>query len=231
MSAKQTYRSNSTSIPDRGRRGPHTAALRFVAASFHSTSKLFAALLLMLVILPTPPSAAPYSEHQTKRPELFDPETGYRIARQRAATPDDIPPPAQLIGPEDARALLDQGALAIDVFGAAQSRFDELDGTWLVSEPRLSLPGAVWLPETGRGTLTPVMQAYLFDNLAALTNGNLAQPIVIFCIADCWMSWNAAQRIAAAGYSQVYWFRLGTDGWQDIGAPLFPVAPIPVQTD
>ncbi len=145
--------------------------------------------------------------------------------------PDDIPPPALLVSPDEAHSLLERGAIPIDVYGASQSRFDELDGTWLVSEPRLSLPGAVWLPETGRGSLTPTMQGYLSDNLATLTSGDTTRPLVLFCVADCWMSWNAAQRIAAMGYSSVYWFRLGTDGWLDIGAPLFPVDPVPVRTD
>ena len=193
--------------------------------------RVFLALLLALTMFATEGRPESFSAVQAKRPDLFDPDTGYRIARHRAPTPDDIPPPAQLIGPEAVQTLLGEGALPIDVFGASQSRFDELDGTWLVSEPRLSLPGAIWLPETGRGSLTATMQSYLTDNLALLTKGDTDHPLVIYCIADCWMSWNAAQRIAAQGYSRVYWFRLGTDGWLDIGAPLVPVDPVPVNTD
>lgn len=45
------------------------------------------------------------------------------------------------------------------------------------------------------------------------------------------MSWNAAQRIATLGYEQVYWYRLGTDGWLDYGWPLSPVEPVPVRVD
>ena len=187
--------------------------------------------LIALLLAASPAVAASYKDHQAKRPDLFDAETGYRIARQRAPTPDDIPPPAVLIGPEEARDLMQEGALILDVFSAAQSRFDELDGTWLVSEPRFSLPGAVWLPETGRGSLTPDMQAYLVDNLARLTSDDKNHPVVVFCVADCWMSWNAAQRIAALGYARVYWYRLGTDGWLDIGETLEPVDPVPVKTD
>jgi len=175
--------------------------------------------------------AKSFREAQASRPELFDPETGYRIGRQRAPTPDDIPPPARKVSPEEAQRLLTAGVLAIDVFGAAQSRFDELDGTWLVSKPRHSLPGAVWLPEVGRGWLDPLMQRYLESNLGALSKGATDQPVMVFCVADCWMSWNAAQRIAALGYTEVYWFRLGTDGWLDIGAPLEVVHPVPVDTD
>ncbi|MBY6121148.1 rhodanese-like domain-containing protein [Mameliella alba] len=186
---------------------------------------------LLVLICAAPLAAAPYAEHQARRPELFDPETGYRIGRQRAPTPDDIPAPAVLVTPQEARALLAEGALALDVFAAQQSRFDELEGTWLVSEQRLSLPGAVWLPEVGRGRLSDIMQRYLEDNLARMTAGDRARALLVYCVADCWMSWNAAQRIADLGYSRVYWFRLGTDGWLDIGGTLEPVDPVAVDVD
>lgn len=164
-------------------------------------------------------------------PQHFDQATGFRIARHRAPTPDDIPGTAKLVSPREAQRLLSGGALAVDVFGAAQSHFDALDGTWLVAEPRLSLPGAVWLPEVGRGVLDDAMSAYLADNLRRLTKGDLEKPLVVFCVADCWMSWNAAQRIAALGYENVAWFRLGTDGWLDQGGELTPVEPVPVAVD
>ncbi|MEO1550168.1 MAG: PQQ-dependent catabolism-associated CXXCW motif protein [Pseudomonadota bacterium] len=189
------------------------------------------ALLCLLLLCAAPVWGADYRHHQQTRPDLFDPNTGFRIARQRAPTPDDIPPPAQLVTPIEAQELVAQGALILDVFAASQSRYDELDGTWLVSKTRLSLPGAVWLPETGRGWLDPMMEQYLHDNLRRLTGGDLGHPILVFCIADCWMSWNASQRIAQLGYSQVHWFRLGTDGWLDIGEPLVPVQPVPVAVE
>jgi PQQ-dependent catabolism-associated CXXCW motif protein len=189
---------------------------------------LITALLLSCADVGT---AATYAEHQARRPDLFDPATGLRIGRQRAPTPDDIPGPALLIAPEEAQNLMTKGALVLDVFGAQQSRFDELDGTWLVSKQRLSLPGAVWLPEVGRGRLSDVMQRYLKENLARLTAGDHDRAIIVFCVADCWMSWNAAQRIAGLGYTRVHWFRLGTDGWLDIGADLIAVDPEPVNVD
>lgn len=187
--------------------------------------------LLLCCMLALPAAAEPYASIQGRRPDLFDPETGLRVARQRAPTPDDIPAPAILIDPHEARALIDGGAVALDVYGAAQSRFDELDGTWLVAEPRLSLPGAIWLPETGRGRLSAQMEAYLAANVARATSDDRDHPIVVYCIADCWMSWNAAQRLAGMGYSAVYWYRLGTDGWLDEGWPLAPVEPVPVTVD
>lgn len=188
-------------------------------------------LLTLLCFLSYSVQAADTASLRALRPDLFHPETGYRIERQRAPTPDDIPGPARMTGAPEVRRLLDEGAVAIDVFGALQSRYDELDGTWLVNGPRDSLPGAIWLPEVGRGYLTEDMQAYLADNLERLSGGDRATTIIVFCVADCWMSWNAAQRIAALGYENVAWFRLGTDGWQDEGWPLAPVEPVPLALD
>jgi PQQ-dependent catabolism-associated CXXCW motif protein len=49
--------------------------------------------------------------------------------------------------------------------------------------------------------------------------------IVTFCLSDCWMSWNAARRLRAMGYTHVRWLAEGTDGWRDAGLPLVQVMP------
>jgi len=188
-------------------------------------------VLCLALLLALPAQSADFATIRAKHPDLFHPQTGFRIDRQRAPTPDDIPAPARTIDAAQARILLEAGAVALDVYGAPQSRYDELEGTWLVKDPRLSLPGAIWLPEVGRGTLSDDMQVYLSDNMARLTNGDKTHPLVIFCVADCWMSWNAAQRLTQMGYRDVNWFRLGTDGWLDEGWALAPVTPHPVSVD
>lgn len=187
--------------------------------------------LCLFVLSSAPVWSASYETLQSARPELFDPATGYRVDRHRAPTPDDIPPPAQVVNAGQVRNLLAGGALPLDVYGAAQSRFDELDGSWLVSKPRESLPGALWLPETGAGAIEPAILTYLTNNLREATGNDRDHPVVVYCIADCWISWNAAQRIAGLGYTQVYWFRNGTDGWLDIGESLEVVQPVPVSVD
>ncbi|MDD9911331.1 MAG: PQQ-dependent catabolism-associated CXXCW motif protein [Ahrensia sp.] len=190
-----------------------------------------ALLALALSFFATPLHAEEAAILREKRPDLFHPETGLRIAKQRAPIPDDIPAPARRVGVEQAKALLLSGAIAIDVFGALQSRFDELDGTWLIGKEHKTIPGAVWLPETGRGVLQPQIKAYLKSNLQTLTNGQRTTPLIVFCVSDCWMSWNASQHIARLGYSNVNWFALGTDGWEEAGGTLVPVTPIPVDVD
>ena len=185
--------------------------------------------VLVSVLIVSGALAASTEEHRAKRPELFHPETGLRIARQRAPTPDDVPG-AVRANSQKVRQMATDGALMLDVGPALQSRFDDLDGTWLVPQDRQSLPGAVWLPEVGRGTLQPVMQRYLESNLTRLTT-TPDQKIVVFCMADCWMSWNAVQRIGKLGYTNVYWFPEGTDGWLDEGWDLAPIDPVPVDID
>lgn len=192
---------------------------------------LLAALLVLVTLLPSAVAKAKSIEEiRAERPDLFHPQTGYRIARYRAPTPDAAPG-VERVDVGGARLLLESGAIALDVAAAAHSRYDEFDGVWLVSTQRYSLPGAVWLPEVGRGNLSDEMRRYLEVNLTELTSGVPDRAILVFCIADCWMSWNAAQRIAALGYQRVYWFADGVDGWLDAGWDLEPVNPIPVNVD
>jgi PQQ-dependent catabolism-associated CXXCW motif protein len=44
--------------------------------------------------------------------------------------------------------------------------------------------------------------------------------IVFYCLASCWMSWNAAKRALAIGYRRVAWYPDGTDGWAADHLPL-----------
>jgi rhodanese-related sulfurtransferase len=41
------------------------------------------------------------------------------------------------------------------------------------------------------------------------------------------MSWNAAKRARALGYSNVVWYPEGTDGWLAAGLPVQPTEPEP----
>ena len=51
--------------------------------------------------------------------------------------------------------------------------------------------------------------------------------MVFYCLADCWMSWNAAKRAAAWGWRQVLWYRDGMDGWEAAGLPTEELHPAP----
>ncbi len=52
--------------------------------------------------------------------------------------------------------------------------------------------------------------------------------MVFYCLAECWMSWNAAKRAIALGYRQVIWYPEGTDGWAAAGLPLSVTEPEPM---
>jgi len=185
---------------------------------------------LACAIAPVRAFARSTASHRESHPDLFHPENGLRIGRYRAPTPDAVPGGTRITA-QELKELLKKPAALVDVFGAASSRFDELDGTWLVSKERQSIPGATWLPEVGRGSSGPEMQAYFAENLERLTEGDKNCPLILFCIADCWMSWNAVQHATGLGYTRVYWFAEGTDGWLDEGWELVPVEPIPVNVD
>ena len=54
--------------------------------------------------------------------------------------------------------------------------------------------------------------------LAKLTGGDKNRPVVFYCDANCWMSWNAAKRaLVELGYTSVYWYPEGVQGWQKVG--------------
>lgn len=149
---------------------------------------------------------------------------GYRTAHYRA--PARRPPEGVVrIAPKAAAALRpDIDALFIDVL-PAEGGHREDDGRWRLAQERLSIPGAHWFPESGRGELAPDIARWFADGVARLTKGRRARPIIVFCLSDCWMSWNAARRLKTLGYPNVWWLAEGTDGWRDLGKPLVSVAP------
>jgi PQQ-dependent catabolism-associated CXXCW motif protein len=75
-----------------------------------------------------------------------------------------------------------------------------------------SAPGAVWLPGGGADEAE---RTRLAARVAELTGGRRDRPVVTFCHRDCWASWNAAKRLVQGGYSRVYWFSDGVEGWQE----------------
>jgi len=98
----------------------------------------------------------------------------------------------------------------------------------LSQQPHANLPGSLWLANTGDGELSPAWQAYFAHNLQSATAGHPDQPVVFYCRADCWLSWNAVKRAKALGYHNLYWYRDGVDAWQQANLPLQPAQPVPL---
>lgn len=159
--------------------------------------------------------------------DAFDPITGYRIAHYRAAVPETVKGGTR-VDLDRVDALLKDGALLLDVMPSEGAGPDPATGAWRLSRPHQTIPAATWLPDVGRGKVTPPFEAYLADNVARLTAHDKAKAIIVFCQSDCWMAWNAVQRIAALGYTSLYWFPEGTDGWVEWGdRKLVPAVPVP----
>ena len=94
-----------------------------------------------------------------------------------------------------------------------------------------TLPGAYWLPGAGRGdNYIDELQSSLAAFLDKLTGGDRQRPVVFFCVnTQCWLSYNAALRAAAAGYARVYWYRGGLEAWRAAGLPLVQMGPARTQ--
>lgn len=104
---------------------------------------------------------------------------------------------------------------------------EQTPSAWIPSKVRQHIPGSVWLPNVGYANLPPEMEQFFQQHLQRLTDGDPQRPIVMYCIADCWMSWNAIRRAARYGYTQLYWYRDGTDGWKSAGLSLVDAEPVP----
>jgi PQQ-dependent catabolism-associated CXXCW motif protein len=151
---------------------------------------------------------------------------GYRLGDYRTPTPATLSG-AVVITTQQAEALWREGAAFIDVMPRPPRPPNlPVDTLWR-PPPRNSIPGAVWLANTGYGDVAAEAEAYFRRGLDDAVRGRPERPIVFFCLRDCWMSWNAAKRALALGYRFVHWYPDGTDGWHEAGLSLEKVEPAP----
>jgi PQQ-dependent catabolism-associated CXXCW motif protein len=158
--------------------------------------------------------------------EVPEPD-GYRLEQYRAATPATLRG-AGVIGTDEAASIWrDRSASFVDVLPRPPRPRDLPAGTLWRDKPRANIPGSIWLPDTGYGELAPSMADYFARGLQKAADGDRARLLVFYCLADCWMSWNAAKRALSLGYSNVAWYPQGTDGWGAAGLPLQDAVPEP----
>lgn len=157
----------------------------------------------------------------------FDDATGYRIERYRTPVDRPVEGGATVSIDEVDRLRADHAAALIDVM-PARAGYDTASGRWLLVDPHQNIPDSIWLPEVGRGVLEPRLAAYFVDALKRLRAESPQRPLVFYCMADCWMSWNAVKRAASLGLHDLYWFPEGSDGWRDADRALVPGDPWPV---
>lgn len=160
------------------------------------------------------------------RAQLPEPE-GYRMDDYRAVTPQTVAGGA-VLDTDAAHELWKSGkAVWIDVLPAPRRPPNlPAEALWMPL-PRRDIPGSWWLPDIGRGALSPELETYFRDHLEAATRGHRDTAVVFYCLVDCWMSWNAAKRAASWGYTRVYWYPDGTDGWEAAKLPVTETEPVP----
>ncbi|MFN3208037.1 MAG: PQQ-dependent catabolism-associated CXXCW motif protein [Roseovarius sp.] len=158
--------------------------------------------------------------------EVPEPDA-YRMDHYRGPVPETLSG-GTVVDTVQAHELWQSGNAAfIDVLPRAPRPANLPEGTIWRDKSRASIPGAIWLPNVGYGALAEVTAEYFRAGLEHATGGELDRPVVFFCLAECWMSWNAAKRAIAWNYSRVYWFPEGTDGWMFEEFPLDDVTPFP----
>ena len=176
-----------------------------------------AALLLATLAL----TALAHAQNDVPEPQ------GYRSDNYRAPVPATLSG-ARVLTTNEVEAVWRAGtAVFIDVLPRPPKPANLPAGTIWRDRPRLNIPGSLWLPDTGYGTLAAATEDYLKRGLARATGGDKSKLLVVYCQASCWMSWNAAKRILAMGYTEVVWYPDGTDGWSEANLPLQLSTPEP----
>jgi PQQ-dependent catabolism-associated CXXCW motif protein len=177
----------------------------------------YAILLAMALVMVTTARA------QDIVPEPDD----YRTDNYRTPVPATLKG-GRVITTKDAEAIWrDKRGAFIDVMPRPPKPANLPPETVWRDKPRHNIPGSLWLPDTGYGRLATETEAYLRDGLARASAGRRDALLVIYCQADCWMSWNAAKRAVSYGYSNVVWYPEGTDGWELEDLPLADAQPEP----
>ncbi|WP_232845497.1 PQQ-dependent catabolism-associated CXXCW motif protein [Aurantimonas marina] len=183
-------------------------------------------IILAFVLAPLPVSAKEDAAAEAAATAILPEPADYRTEAYRAPVPASLAG-GTVVDTAAAKTLHDRGAAFVDVLPRApRPKGLPADTIWR-PKPRSNIPGSIWLVDTGYGELAPAMERYLLEGLAEVTQGDKSRPIVIYCLRDCWMSYNAAKRAIRTGYTAVHWYPDGTDGWAEAGYALAPSEPEP----
>jgi PQQ-dependent catabolism-associated CXXCW motif protein len=165
--------------------------------------------------------------HHPARAETIAEPPDYKSDDYRSPTPATLAG-ARVVTSQEAYKLWQSGAVFIDVMPRPVKPADLPNDTLWRDKKRETIPGSAWLPNVGYGQLAPEIDEYFRRNLRELTGGDQTKPLLFFCMANCWMSWNAAKRAGEEyGYKGVIWYPQGTDGWHFQDAPFVKVDPRP----
>jgi PQQ-dependent catabolism-associated CXXCW motif protein len=151
----------------------------------------------------------------------------YRMDDYREPTPATLRGASVLSTGQAHELWRTRQAIFIDVLPRAPRPANLPPETIWRPKPRADIPGSLWLADTGYGALAPRMEQYFAQNLQTATANDRDRTLVFYCLRDCWMSWNAARRALALGYTHVAWYPDGTDGWAEQSLPLVVTEPQP----
>ncbi|QDL94272.1 PQQ-dependent catabolism-associated CXXCW motif protein (plasmid) [Paroceanicella profunda] len=178
--------------------------------------------MALSVAAPQPGLAAPATASQAGA--VPEPDS-YRTENYRAPVPATLAG-ATVIDTGEAHRLWQAGVPFVDTLPHAFRPANLPEGTVWRDTPHDTIRGAVWLANTGYGALDPDTESWFADMLARLSGGRTDRTMVLFCKAECWMSWNAARRAVSLGYSSIHWYPEGVDGWSAANYPMDRAMPL-----
>jgi PQQ-dependent catabolism-associated CXXCW motif protein len=132
------------------------------------------------------------------------PTKQFRTGEYHAPTPREIPG-GRVVTTYELSRLLEQEPrpFVIDVLGGS---------------PHRTIAGAFWMSGAGAGDMSGDEAQRFQTALANFAGGDKNRPLVFFCVdPECWLSYNAALRAIAAGYTNVMWYRGGVAAWRRAG--------------
>jgi PQQ-dependent catabolism-associated CXXCW motif protein len=173
-------------------------------------------LLLVAVLVAATPCLAAVPEPDS-----------YRMDHYRAPVPDTVRGASVVHTADLSKLIASQHPILIDVLPAPAPPADPRPGLPRMPLPHADIPGSIWLPDVGRGAITPQADAWFRTQLAQATHGDKTMPVVFYCLSNCWMSWNATKRAVGYGYTHAIWYPEGADGWQAAGDPTQAAHPVP----
>ena len=84
-----------------------------------------------------------------------------------------------------------------------------------------TIAGAFWMIGAGDGELSKDEEKRFLTAIAGFAGGDKNRPLIFFCVdTECWLSYNAALRTIAAGYTNVMWYRGGVAAWRQAELPM-----------
>ena len=151
--------------------------------------------------------------------------SGYWTGPNQGDTPDSVAGATVIHTAQLAKLIKKEKPVLIDVSPAPPPPPDLPAGTVWMAPVHRDIPGSVWLQEAGKGEISGETEDFYRAALQALTHGSLKRAVVLYCHPRCWLSWNATKRAVSFGYSRVYWYPDGVEGWEEAGKAVSATEP------